>query len=177
MRPHRPAASRSRIPPRELLRRAAQIRLLLLDVDGVLTDGRLFYGPEGEERVAFDVKDGHGIVLLRDHIEVGVISGRAGRAARPRLEELRVRHLLLGERDKLAAYGRLAALGFADAEVAYMGDDVNDLPLLLRVGLSACPADALPEVRARVHFCAGAAGGRGAVRELCDLLLRARGLP
>ena len=175
MRP-RPAASRSRIPPQELLRRAARVRLLLLDVDGVLTDGRLLYGPDGEERVAFDVKDGHGIVLLRDHLEVGVISGRPGRSARPRLEELRVRHLFLGERDKLAAYGRLAGLGFADAEVAYMGDDVNDLPVLERVGLSACPADARPEVRERVHFRAGSPGGRGAVRELCDLLLRARGI-
>ena len=149
---------------------------MLFDVDGVLTDGRLLYGPDGEERVAFDVKDGHGLVLVRDHVEVGVLSGRPGRAARPRLEELRVRHLLLGERDKLAAYGRLAGLGFADDEVAYMGDDVNDLPLLARVGLSACPADARPEVRERVDFRASAAGGRGAVRELCDLLLRARGL-
>jgi len=171
----RPASSRSRIPPQELLRRAARVRLLLLDVDGVLTDGRLYYGPEGEELVAFDAKDGHGLVLLRDHLELGVLSGRPGRSARKRLEELRVKHLLLGERDKLAALGRLAELGFADDEIAYMGDDVNDLPVLLRVGLAACPADARPEVKERVHFRASSPGGRGAVRELCELILRARG--
>ncbi len=174
--PPRPAPSRSRIPPQELLRRAARIRLLLLDVDGVLTDGRLWYGPEGEVAVAFDVKDGHGMVLLREHVELGVLSGRPGRSARKRLDELKVKHLLLGERDKLAAYGRLLELGFADREIAYMGDDVNDLPILRRVGISACPADARPEVRERVHFRASSPGGRGAVRELCDLILKARGL-
>jgi 3-deoxy-D-manno-octulosonate 8-phosphate phosphatase (KDO 8-P phosphatase) len=172
----RSASSRSRIPPQELLKRARAIRLLLLDVDGVLTDGRLYYGPEGEALVSLDVKDGHGLVLLRDHLELGVISGRPGRAARRRLEELRFTHLLFGERDKLSAYGRLAHLGLADAEVAYMGDDVNDLALLSRVGLSACPSDAHPEVHRRVHFVARSPGGRGAVRELCDLLLRARGV-
>jgi len=175
--PSRPASSRSRIPPQELLRRAARIRLLLLDIDGVLTDGRLWYGRDGEQAVAFDVKDGHGMVLLRDHLELGVLSGRPGWSARKRLEELRVKHLLLGERDKLAAYARLAGLGFADDEVAYMGDDVNDLPVLERVGLSACPADARPEVKERVHFRASSPGGRGAVRELCDLILKARGQP
>jgi 3-deoxy-D-manno-octulosonate 8-phosphate phosphatase (KDO 8-P phosphatase) len=170
------AGSRSRIDPRELLRRAARIRLFLLDVDGVLTDGRLYYGPEGEALKAFDVKDGHGMVLLRDHVELGVVSGRPGAASVKRLEELRVKHLVFGERDKLVGYAQLAHLGVPDEEVAYMGDDVNDLPLLHKVGLSACPADARPEVREAVHFVARAPGGRGAVRELCDLLLKAKGL-
>ncbi len=174
--PPRAPSSRSRIPPQELLRRAARVRLLLLDIDGVLTDGRLWYGPDGEQAVAFDVKDGHGLVLVREHLELGVLSGRPGHSARKRLEELRVKHLLLGERDKLAAYSRLAPLGFPDGEVAYMGDDVNDLPVLEKVGLSACPADARPEVLERVHFRASSPGGRGAVRELCELILRARGL-
>jgi len=93
-----------------------------------------------------------------------------------RLEELKVKHLVFGERDKLAGYARLAHLGVPDEEVAYMGDDVNDLPLLRKVGLSACPADARPEVREAVHFVARSPGGRGAVREVCDLLLRAKGL-
>jgi 3-deoxy-D-manno-octulosonate 8-phosphate phosphatase (KDO 8-P phosphatase) len=163
------------IPEAELLARAARVRLLLLDVDGVLTDGRLYYGEGGEVMKAFDVKDGHGIVLLRDHVELGVISGRPG-LARRRLEELRFRHLVFGQRDKLAGYAELAHLGFADDEVGYMGDDVNDLPLLARVGLSACPADARPEVRAAVHWVAPSPGGRGAVRELCELVLRARGV-
>lgn len=169
-------ASRARISPRALLARAARIRLVLLDVDGTMTDGRLYYGAEGELMKAFDVRDGYGIVLLRDHLDFGVISGRPGKATQRRLEELRIKHLLFGQLDKLAGYAQLAHLGVADDEVAYMGDDVNDLPLLRKVGLSAAPADAMPEVRAAVHFVAHAAGGRGAVRELCDLLAAARGL-
>ena len=168
---------RARLSSRALLARAARIRLVLLDVDGVLTDGRLYYGPDGEAMKAFDVRDGHGIVLLRAHVDFGVISGRPGNATGRRLEELRFKHAIFGERDKLAGYARLAHLGLADEEVAYMGDDVNDLPLLARVGLSACPADARPEVRERVHFVASAGGGRGAVRELCELVLRAKGIP
>ncbi len=158
-----------------LLGRAARIRLVLLDVDGVLTDGRLYYGPDGEALKAFDVKDGHGIVLAREHVDFGVISGRPGKASQRRLEELRFKHLVFGERDKLEGYARLAHLGLADEEVAYMGDDVNDVPLLERVGLAACPSDARPEAKAVAHFVARAPGGRGAVRELCDLILRAKG--
>jgi 3-deoxy-D-manno-octulosonate 8-phosphate phosphatase (KDO 8-P phosphatase) len=169
------ARSRARISPRALVARAARIRLVLLDVDGVLTDGRLYYGADGEALKAFDVKDGHGIVLLRDQVDFGVISGRPAKASQRRLEELRVKHLVFGQRDKLAGYAELAHLAIPDAEVAYMGDDVNDLPLLARVGLSACPADAREEVREAVHFVARAPGGRGAVRELCDLILRAKG--
>ncbi|MBK9518679.1 MAG: HAD hydrolase family protein [Anaeromyxobacter sp.] len=168
--------SRSKLSPRALLARAARIRLVLLDVDGVLTDGRLYYGAEGELMKAFDVKDGHGIVLLRDHLDFGVISGRPGKATQRRLEELRFKHLIFGQLDKLAGYAQLAHLGLPDEAVAYMGDDVNDLPLLARVGLSAAPADARPEVRAAVHFATRAPGGRGAVRELCDLLAAAQGL-
>ena len=160
----------------DLVERARRVQLLLLDVDGVLTDGRLWYGPEGEVMKAFDVKDGHGIVLLRDHVELGVISGRPD-LARKRLEELRFRHLVFAQRDKLVGYAELSGLGIPDGEVAYMGDDVNDLGLLARVGLSACPADAHPRVRAAVHLVARAPGGRGAVRELCDLILEAKGLP
>jgi 3-deoxy-D-manno-octulosonate 8-phosphate phosphatase (KDO 8-P phosphatase) len=165
----------SRGPP-PLEERARKVRLLLLDVDGVLTDGRLYYGADGEVMKAFDVKDGHGIVLLRAHVELGVISGRPG-LSRRRLEELGFKHLVFARRDKLEAYDELrGGLSAADDEVAYMGDDVNDLGLLERVGLSACPADARPEVRARVDLVTQAPGGRGAVRELCELVLRAKGL-
>jgi 3-deoxy-D-manno-octulosonate 8-phosphate phosphatase (KDO 8-P phosphatase) len=159
----------------DLADRARRIRLLLLDVDGVLTDGRLYYGAEGEAMKAFDVKDGHGLVLLRDHVELGVISGRPG-LARRRLEELRFKHLVFAQRDKLQGYAELAHLGIPDEEVAYMGDDVNDLGLLARVGLSAAPADAHDAVRAAVHFVASRPGGRGAVRELVELLLDAKGV-
>jgi 3-deoxy-D-manno-octulosonate 8-phosphate phosphatase (KDO 8-P phosphatase) len=188
-RPRRPGASRRReaVHPernargagaksRWLLARARKIRLVILDVDGVLTDGRLYYGPDGEAMKAFDVRDGHGIVLLRDHVDFAVISGRPGGASQRRLEELRVKHLVFGQRDKLEGYAQLGHLGLADDEVAYMGDDVNDVPLLRRVGLAACPADARPEARAVAHLVANAPGGRGAVRELCDLLLRAKGI-
>jgi len=159
----------------ELRSRAARIRLVLLDVDGVLTDGRIWFGPEGEALKAFDVRDGHGIVRLRDQVDFGVISGRPGRATQKRLEELGFKHLVFSQRDKLDGYATLAHLGFADDEVAYMGDDVNDIPLLRKVGLSAAPADAYPEVLPEVHFVSRHAGGRGAVRELCELILEARG--
>jgi len=164
----------SRSGQAELLARAARIRLVILDVDGVLTDGRLYYGPDGEALKAFDVKDGHGIVLLRERVDFAVISGRPGLASQRRLEELRFKHLIFGERDKLQGYARLAHLGLPDDAVAYMGDDVNDVPLLRKVGLAACPADARPEARAVAHLVTEAPGGRGAVRELCDLILRAQ---
>ena len=164
----------SRSGQAELLARAARIRLVILDVDGVLTDGRLYYGPDGEALKAFDVKDGHGIVLLRERVDFAVISGRPGLASQRRLEELRFKHLIFGERDKLQGYARLAHLGIPDDAVAYMGDDVNDVPLLRKVGLAACPADARPEARAVAHLVTVAPGGRGAVRELCDLILRAQ---
>jgi 3-deoxy-D-manno-octulosonate 8-phosphate phosphatase (KDO 8-P phosphatase) len=167
---------RARLSPRALLARAARVRLVLLDVDGVLTDGRLWYGADGEALKAFDVKDGHGIVLLRDHVAFGVISGRSGKTSEARLRDLKFAHMVFGERDKLEGYARLAHLGIPDAEVAYMGDDVNDVPLLRKVGLSACPADAHPDVKGAVHLVARAPGGGGAVRELCDLILRAKGL-
>ena len=159
----------------DLLERAARIRLVLLDVDGVLTDGRIWFGPEGEALKAFDVRDGHGIVRLRDQVDFGVISGRPGKATRTRLEELGFKHLIFSQRDKLEGYATLAPLGFADDEVAYMGDDVNDIPLLRKVGLSAAPADAFPDVLPEVRFVSRFPGGRGAVRELCELILKARG--
>ncbi len=145
-------------------------------MDGVLTDGRIWYGPDGEALKAFDVRDGHGIVLVRDHVDFGVISGRPGKATEVRLRELRFKHLIFGERDKLEGYARLAHLGVPDEDVAYMGDDVNDVPLLRRVGLAVAPADARPEAKAAAHLVTSAPGGRGAVRELCDLLIAAKGV-
>lgn len=159
----------------DLLARAARIRLVLLDVDGVLTDGRIWFGPDGEALKAFDVRDGHGIVRLRDQVDFGVISGRPGRVTQKRLEELGFKHLIFSQRDKLDAYATLAPLGLADAEVAFMGDDVNDIPLLRKVGLSAAPADAYPDVLSEVHLVSRFPGGRGAVRELCELVLKAKG--
>ena len=154
--------------------RARRIKLLLFDVDGVLTDGRMYYGPEGELMKAFDVKDGHGIVLVREHVSLGVISGRPG-LARKRLEELHFQHMIFSQRDKLAGYAELARLGIPDQEVAYMGDDVNDLPVIGAVGLSACPADAPLEVKAEAFMITDARGGQGCLREFLEVILRARG--
>jgi 3-deoxy-D-manno-octulosonate 8-phosphate phosphatase (KDO 8-P phosphatase) len=151
------------------------VKLLALDVDGVLTDCRIFYGPDGEALKAFHVRDGFGLVLLREHVELAIISGRPGKATQARVEELGFKHVIFGNADKLAGFAQLAHLGLADDEVAYMGDDVNDIPLLEKVGLSACPADAHPEVLGRVQFVAGSPGGFGAVRELCELILAAKG--
>lgn len=161
----------------DLKARARRIRLLLLDVDGVLTDRRLYYGPAGESLKVFDVRDGHGLVMLRDHIQLGVLSGRPAGPAESRLRDLRFHHIVFSQQDKLPAYQNLVrSLSLTDEEVAYMGDDVNDLAVLGRVGLAACPADARPEVRASVHLVTKAPGGRGEVRELCELILRAKGL-
>ncbi len=156
---------------------AARVRLLILDVDGVLTDGRLLYGPEGELLKAFDVKDGLGLkLLMREGIEVAIISARNTPALRKRLSELGVARLYLGRSDKEAALNELLSrLSVNLEEVAYCGDDVLDLPVLRRVGLSIAPADAHPKVRDEVAWVTDRPGGRGAVREIADWLLEARG--
>jgi 3-deoxy-D-manno-octulosonate 8-phosphate phosphatase (KDO 8-P phosphatase) len=157
--------------------RISPIRLLLLDVDGVLTDGRIVYDANGIESKFFNVKDGCGIKMLqRASIAVGIISGRGSQVVANRAAELGITHVYQKSLDKLAPYREiLEKTGLSDHQVAYMGDDVVDLPLLRRVGFSAAPADAVPEVRSRVHFVTNNAGGWGAVREVCDLLLKEQG--
>ncbi len=157
---------------------AAGIRVLVLDVDGVLTTGALVYGPEGEGPKVFDVKDGLGIKLLQQEgVDVALLSGRDTPAVARRARDLGIAQVHLGVKDKVAGLRRiLDALGGVDeAHVAYMGDDLVDLGPLRRVGLPAAPADAHPEARRLARFVSTAPGGRGAVRELCDHLLRARG--
>lgn len=159
-----------------LLERAARTRLLVLDVDGVLTDGRLYYDNHGNETKAFHVRDGFGIkAVMRAGCEIAIISGRRSVAVETRLKELGIRHAVLGNEDKLPALKSLAEqLGIADLQtVACVGDDSPDLPILAAVGFAAAPADAHPDVASCVHFQTRAEGGRGAVREVCDLLLRA----
>jgi len=157
--------------------RLAKIKLLLLDVDGVMTDGRIIYGSDGFEAKAFDVKDGHGIKLLqRAGIEVGIITGRSSDIVTRRAEELGIGYLYQGAKDKLRPYEEiLSASGLVDEEIAYVGDDLVDLPILRRVGFSATVADAVDDVRERVDFVSQHSGGRGAVREICEVLLRATG--
>ena len=164
--------------PRDVLRRAERIRLLIFDVDGVLTDGRLYFDPDGRELKVFDVKDGHGMVMLRHAgLQAAVLSARSSPVAQRRMRDLGVEHVYMGRRDKLAAFEELLAhTKVALEEVAYMGDDLVDLPVLTRVGLAATVPDAHAEVRSCSHWISCHPGGRGAARELCELVLRARGL-
>lgn len=163
--------------PPDVVARAAGIRLLVLDVDGVLTDGRLTFDAEGRESKSFHVRDGYGIKrVLAAGIDVAVISGRRSRATEARLAELGIVHAALGRDDKLAALREIVvAVGIDDLEaVACIGDDVPDLALFEACGLAVAVADAHPAARERAHWCTAAPGGRGAVRELCDLLAGAR---
>jgi 3-deoxy-D-manno-octulosonate 8-phosphate phosphatase (KDO 8-P phosphatase) len=155
---------------------AASLRLLVLDVDGVLTDGRLWFGAAGEALKAFHVRDGHGIKQLRAAgVEVAVISGRTSPAVDARMHELGVTRVVQGAEDKQAALeALLAALGITAAQAACLVDDLPDLPLLRSVGLPAAVADAHPAVLAEARHVTALPGGQGAVREFCDWLLSAR---
>ena len=156
---------------------AADVALVVFDVDGVLTDGRLWYGPEGESVKAFDVRDGHGIkMLIAAGIGVAVISGRRSAAVTARMRELGVSDVAQGVGDKGRALGELLKRNAIDARrVACLVDDTPDLSIMSAVGLPAAVADAHPEVLATARHVTRARGGRGAVREFCDWLLAARG--
>ncbi|ADH86020.1 KdsC family phosphatase [Desulfurivibrio alkaliphilus] len=160
------------------LPQAAGIKLLLLDVDGVLTDSTIVYGPEGYEMKSFSTRDGLGIRLLREAgVETGLITARTSETVRRRAEDLQLRHVYQGRGAKLEVWQQvLAAEKLAPEQVAYVGDDWLDLPLLLRAGLAVAVADAVAEVRAAAHYVTRAAGGRGAVREVCELIIEARGM-
>ena len=155
---------------------AALIRLLVLDVDGVMTDGRLHFGPRGEALKIFHVRDGFGIQQARKAgIDVAVISGRKSAMVSVRCRELGVRHVFQGQADKLAAFEQLRSrLDVSAAACACVGDDVPDVPLMRSVGLAFAVADAHPEARIAAHVVTSLAGGQGAVREVCDYLLSAR---
>ena len=157
--------------------RAREIELLVLDVDGVLTDGGLYYGPEGEALKRFNVQDGHGITLARKAgLAVAILTARTSQIVATRAGELGISPVFQGRKDKLQGLEELLDEARVDASrVAYMGDDLNDLGVLNRVRLSACPADACPEVRERAAIIASSAGGHGAVRELVEFILKAQG--
>lgn len=161
----------------ELRLRASALEWVVSDVDGVLTDGRLFYGPDGEAWKTFNVRDGLALKLAqRAGLKVGVISARGGPALERRTAELGIDAVITRREDKGTAFREfLAAHGTRAEKVAYVGDDLVDLPILLRCGLSFAPADAAPEVRDRVDHTLRCDGGRGAVREMIEWILRARG--
>ena len=156
---------------------ARALRLLILDVDGVLTDGRLYFDSGGGEMKAFNTLDGHGIKLLqRAGVRVGIISGRTSEMVARRARDLGIELLIQGREDKWAALEeQLPALGIDPGNIACMGDDWPDLAIMTRVGLALTVPHAHPEVLARAHWVSRLGGGEGAVREACDMILMARG--
>lgn len=160
-----------------LLERAGKIRLLVLDVDGVLTDGRLYFDQAGNELKAFYTRDGLGIKAVQKFgILVAIITGRRSAIVAHRAEELAIEHVFQGVTDKLDVFNRLLErTGFDESQACVAGDDWNDVPVLERAGLSVTVPEADDLVRSRVHWVTERPGGQGAVREICDLLLRAQG--
>jgi 3-deoxy-D-manno-octulosonate 8-phosphate phosphatase (KDO 8-P phosphatase) len=161
----------------DALERAKRVRLMLFDVDGVLTDGRLWYGAQGEAFKAFHVHDGHGIkLLMQTGTAVALLSGRSSAAVAARAAELGIAHVLQGIEDKRNAFEALVArLGVPPAETGFMGDEVVDLPVLRRCGFACAPSEAHELVRASVHFVTRAPAGGGAAREACEFVLRSQG--
>lgn len=159
------------------VKRAKNIRMLLLDVDGVMTNGQVLLMPNGDEVKQFSILDGFGIVCaMKAGVRVGIISGRTSPSLKIRCDELHIEDLYMGEMEKLPILEEVAAkYSLQFEEIAYIGDDVPDLPVLLRVGLSAAPANAHPDVKTRVHMVLQKSGGDGAVREFTDKLLGAQG--
>jgi 3-deoxy-D-manno-octulosonate 8-phosphate phosphatase (KDO 8-P phosphatase) len=161
----------------DALERARRIRLMLFDVDGVLTDGQLWYGPMGAEIKAFHGFDGHGLKMLAESgVATGILTGRKSAAVANRAKELEFSHVVQGATDKRAEFeALLRRLSLAADAVGYMGDDWVDLPVLIRCGLACAPREAPEEVRQRAHYIPSAAAGFGAVREVCEMLMRAQG--
>jgi len=161
----------------DIVEKARQIRLVIFDVDGVLTDGSLFLGDDGQEYKAFHSRDGHGMKMLqRSGVEIGVITGRTSQVVALRMESLGIRHVYQGQLDKLPAYDELRQkLALDDRQIAYVGDDVVDLPVLVRAGLAIAVQDAHPLVKQHAHWQTPCGGGRGAARDVCELIMDAQG--
>jgi 3-deoxy-D-manno-octulosonate 8-phosphate phosphatase (KDO 8-P phosphatase) len=156
--------------------KAQHIRLLIFDVDGVLTDGSLYLGDDGQEYKAFNSRDGHGMKMLQySGVEIGIITGRTSEVVRIRMESLGVEHVYQGKELKLPAYEELRQkLGLRDEQIAYVGDDVVDLPIMRRVGLAIAVQDAHPLVVQHAHWQTPHAGGRGAGRDVCEMIMEAQ---
>jgi 3-deoxy-D-manno-octulosonate 8-phosphate phosphatase (KDO 8-P phosphatase) len=161
----------------EIEARARAVRMIVFDVDGVLTDGSLFYDNQGQEYKAFNSRDGHGIKMLRaSGVETGIITGRTSQIVLHRARNLGIAHIYQGADDKLEALqSLLQETSLTPQQIAYMGDDVVDLPVINRCGLAITVPDAPDEVKARSHVITVAGAGRGAAREACELIMRAQG--
>jgi len=160
-----------------LKERASRIRMLVLDVDGVLTDGKLYFDHSGNEMKAFNTRDGMGMKALQEcGIEVAVITGRKSEAVAHRMSQLGIQHVYQGREDKLSAFLHLLKLtGLEAQQICFAGDDWIDLPVLSRAGLAVCVADAEDRVKEQAHWITSRNGGDGAVREICNLILIAQG--
>jgi len=159
------------------MERAARVKVMIFDVDGILTDGSLTYGPDGEITKTFNVLDGLGIQLLqKTGVITAIISARKSPIVLARARDLGINHVWQGHQDKRVAFAELLEqTGFTAEQCGYIGDDVIDLPLLTKVGFAVTVPTGHPEVQHRAHYVTKAGGGRGAVREVCDMVLRAQG--
>ena len=163
---------------KDILDKASRIRLLIFDVDGVLTDGSLFLGDDGQEYKAFNSRDGHGIKMLQKYgVTIGIITGRTSKVVEYRMANLGITHVYQGKLEKIPAYEELIKeVGVTPEETAYVGDDVVDLPVMRKVGLAIAVQDAHPLVLKHSHWQTPSGGGRGAARDVCEMLMEARGV-
>ena len=161
---------------KDILARAAQIKLVIFDVDGVLTDGSLFVGDDGQEYKAFHSRDGFGMKLLKNSgVDIGIITARTSEVVKHRMENLGIEHVYQGQLEKLPAFEKLVAkLGLSLEQTAYVGDDVVDLPVLRRAGLAIAVQDAHPLAKQHAHWQTPHGGGRGAARDVCELIMEAQ---
>ena len=161
----------------DIFNRAAKVKLVIFDVDGVLTDGSLYFGHDGREYKVFHSRDGHGMKMLKQSgVEIGIITARSSQAVAHRMANLGVEHVYQGQLEKLPAYEKLVnRLNLNHEQVAYVGDDIVDLPIMMRVGFSIAVGDAHDEVVKRVHWQTKLYGGQGAAREACELIMKAQG--
>ncbi|MES9940037.1 MAG: 3-deoxy-manno-octulosonate-8-phosphatase KdsC [Candidatus Thiodiazotropha sp. 6PLUC2] len=161
----------------DIYNKAKAVKLLIFDVDGVLTDGALFFGDDGQEYKSFNSRDGHGMKMLQfTGVVIGIITGRTSEVVRLRMENLGIEHVYQGKLEKLPAYEELRdKLGLTDEQVAYVGDDVVDLPIMRRVGLAIAVQDAHPFVVQHAHWQTPHGGGHGAGRDVCEMIMEAQG--
>ncbi|VAW65424.1 3-deoxy-D-manno-octulosonate 8-phosphate phosphatase [hydrothermal vent metagenome] len=161
----------------DILDKAARIKLVIFDIDGVLTTGALFMGDDGQEYKAFNSKDGHGLRMLQDGgVEVAIITGRQSEVVAHRAKDLGISRIYQGKREKLPAYEELLEeTGLSHEDIAYVGDDVVDLPVMNKVGLAICVQDGHDFVKKHAHWVTELGGGCGAGREVCELILQAQG--
>jgi len=161
----------------EVLIRAKNIKLVIFDVDGVLTDGSLFYGDDGQEYKAFNSRDGHGMKMLQQSgVQIGIITGRTSDVVLHRMKNLNVQHIYQGRLEKLPAFEELIGkLGLQPEQVAYVGDDVVDLPIMIRAGLAITVPGAHDLAKQHAHWITSKAAGAGAGRDVCEMIMKAQG--